>query len=104
MGSDLLLETYLKRLRLPTVTANFRRYAQEATHPNQPNECHLPALRGNQQNRMHPSARNLASRSNYARTRVLLLPIWDVGWLRPWVAGGGGCLRARGTMIRQCPG
>ncbi len=26
MGSDLLLETYLRRLRLPTVAANYRRF------------------------------------------------------------------------------
>ena len=44
MGSDLLLETYLKRLRLPTVAANYRRFAQEATHGNQPYERYLLAL------------------------------------------------------------
>ncbi len=44
MGSDLLLETYLKRLRLPTVAANYRRFAQEATQGNQPYERYLLAL------------------------------------------------------------
>ncbi len=44
MGSDLLLETYLKRLRLPSVAANYRRFAQEATHGNQPYERYLLAL------------------------------------------------------------
>ncbi len=44
MGADLLLETYLKRLRLPTVAANYRRFAQEAAHGNQPYERFLLAL------------------------------------------------------------
>jgi len=44
MGADLLLETYLKRLRLPTVADNYRRFAQEAAHDNQPYERFLPAL------------------------------------------------------------
>ena len=44
MGSDLLLETYLKRLRLPTVAANYRRFAQEAAQGNQPYERYLLAL------------------------------------------------------------
>ena len=30
MGADLLLETCLKRLRLPTLTVNYRLFAQEA--------------------------------------------------------------------------
>ena len=44
MGSDLLLETYLKRLRLPTVAANYRRFTQKATQGNQPYERYLLAL------------------------------------------------------------
>lgn len=44
MGADLLLETYLKRLRLPTVADNYRRFAQEAAHGNQPYERFLLAL------------------------------------------------------------
>ena len=44
MGSDLLLETYLKRLRLLTVAANYRRFTQKATQGNQPYERYLLAL------------------------------------------------------------
>ena len=44
MESDLLLRTYLKRLRLPTVAANYLRFAQEATSSNQPYERYLLAL------------------------------------------------------------
>lgn len=44
MGADLLLENYVKRLRLPTVGANYRRFAQEAAHGNQPYERYLLAL------------------------------------------------------------
>ena len=44
MGSYLLLETYLKRLRLPTLARNYRRFVQEATHGNQPYERNLLAL------------------------------------------------------------
>ena len=44
MGADLLLETYLKRLRLPPVADNYRRFAQEAAHGNQPYERFLLAL------------------------------------------------------------
>ena len=44
MEADLLLQTYLKRLRLPAVAANYRRVAQEATQTNQPYERYLLAL------------------------------------------------------------
>ena len=44
MGSDLLLETYLKQLRLPTVADNYRRFTQEAAQSNQPYERYLLAL------------------------------------------------------------
>lgn len=39
-----LLETHLKRLRLPTVADNYRRFAQESAHGNQPYERFLLAL------------------------------------------------------------
>ncbi len=44
MEADLLLKSYLKRLRLPTVAANYRRFAQEAAQTNQPYERYLLAL------------------------------------------------------------
>ena len=44
MEAGLLLETYLKRLRMPTVAANYRRFAQEAAQTNQPYERYLLAL------------------------------------------------------------
>lgn len=44
MEADLLLETYLKRLRLPTVATNYRRFAREASQSNQPYERYLLAL------------------------------------------------------------
>ena len=44
MEVDLLLQTYLKRLRLPAVAANYRRVAQEASQTNQPYERYLLAL------------------------------------------------------------
>jgi len=42
--ADLLLQTYLKRLRLPTVAANYRRFSQEASQSNQTYERYLLAL------------------------------------------------------------
>jgi DNA replication protein DnaC len=42
--ADLLLKNYLKRLKLPTVAANYRRFAQEASQGNQPYERYLLAL------------------------------------------------------------
>lgn len=44
MEADLLLKSYLKRLKLPTVAANYRRFAQEAASGNQPYERYLMAL------------------------------------------------------------
>lgn len=44
MEADLLLRTYLRRLRLPTVATNYRRFAQEAAQTNQPYERYLLAL------------------------------------------------------------
>jgi DNA replication protein DnaC len=44
MESDLLLRTYLKRLRLPTVAANYLRFSQEASKSNQTYERYLLAL------------------------------------------------------------
>ncbi len=44
MEADLLLQTYLKRLRLPAVAANYRRVAQEAIQTNQSYERYLLAL------------------------------------------------------------
>ncbi len=44
MEADLLLQTYLKRLRLPAVAANYRRVAQEASQTNQSYERYLLAL------------------------------------------------------------
>lgn len=42
--ADLLLKNYLKRLKLPTLAANYRRFAQEASQSNQPYERYLLAL------------------------------------------------------------
>ena len=44
MEADLLLQTYLKHLRLPAVAANYQRFAQEAAQANQPYERYLLAL------------------------------------------------------------
>jgi DNA replication protein DnaC len=44
LESDLLLNTYLKRLRLPTVAANYRRFSQEASQTKQSFERYLMAL------------------------------------------------------------
>jgi DNA replication protein DnaC len=44
MESDLLLNTHLKRLRLPTVAANYRRFSQEASQTKQSFERYLMAL------------------------------------------------------------
>jgi DNA replication protein DnaC len=44
MEADLLLQTYLKRLRLPTVAGNYRRFSQEASQSNQTYERYLLAL------------------------------------------------------------
>jgi len=44
MESDLLLNSYLKRLRLPTVAANYRRFSQEASQTKQSFERYLMAL------------------------------------------------------------
>ena len=44
MEADLLLRSYLKRLKLPTIGANYRKFAQEAASTNQPYERYLLAL------------------------------------------------------------
>jgi DNA replication protein DnaC len=44
MEADLLLRSYLKRLKLPTIAANYRKFAQEAASANQPYERYLLAL------------------------------------------------------------
>jgi len=44
MEADLLLRNYLKRLKLPTIAANCRKFAQEAASTNQPYERYLLAL------------------------------------------------------------
>lgn len=44
MEADLLLQTYLKRLRLPAVAQSYRRVAEEAARTNQPYERYLLAL------------------------------------------------------------
>jgi len=44
MEADLLLQSYLKRLRLPAVAANYRRVGQEAAQTNQPYDRYLLAL------------------------------------------------------------
>ena len=44
MESHLLLEEYLKRLRLPTIARNYARVAQEAADANMPHERYLLAL------------------------------------------------------------
>ena len=44
MESDLLLRSYLTRLRLPTIAGNFLRFSQEAAKSNQPYERYLLAL------------------------------------------------------------
>jgi hypothetical protein len=43
-GADLLLRSYLKRLKLPTVAANYRKFAQEAAGAKQPYERYLLPL------------------------------------------------------------
>jgi len=40
--ADLLLKSYLKRLKLPTVAANYRRFAQETSQTNQPYQPYQP--------------------------------------------------------------
>jgi DNA replication protein DnaC len=44
MEADLLLRSYLKCLKLPTIAANCRKFAQEAASTNQPYERYLLAL------------------------------------------------------------
>ena len=44
MEADLLLHSYLKRLKLPTIAASYRKFAQEAGSANQPYERYLLAL------------------------------------------------------------
>jgi len=44
MEADLLLSSYLKRLKLPTVASCYRKFAQEAASANQPYERYLLAL------------------------------------------------------------
>ena len=44
MEAGLLLDAYLKRLRMPTVASNYRRFAQEAAQASQPYERYLLAL------------------------------------------------------------
>jgi DNA replication protein DnaC len=44
MEADLLLRSYLKRLKLPTIAVNYRKFAQEASSTNQPYERYLLAL------------------------------------------------------------
>ena len=44
MDSHLLLENYLKRLRLPTIARNYAKVAQEAADANMPHERYLLAL------------------------------------------------------------
>ncbi|MGB6836452.1 MAG: IS21-like element helper ATPase IstB [Dehalococcoidia bacterium] len=44
MEADLLLRSYLKCLKLPTIAANYRKFAQEASNTNQPYERYLLAL------------------------------------------------------------
>lgn len=44
MEKNVLLETYLKRLRLPTILANYRKFTEEATQTNLPYERFLLGL------------------------------------------------------------
>ena len=44
MEADLLLRSYLKCLKLPTIAASYRKFAQEASNTNQPYERYLLAL------------------------------------------------------------
>ena len=44
METNLLLETYLKRLRLPTIARSYAKVAQEAAGNNLPYERYLLAL------------------------------------------------------------
>ncbi len=44
MEADLLLRSYLKCLKLPTIAANYRKFTQEASSTNQPYERYLLAL------------------------------------------------------------
>ena len=44
MSADLRLPILLRQLRLPTVAANYRKFAQESTQSRQPYEEYLLAL------------------------------------------------------------
>ena len=44
METDLLLRQYCKRLRLPTLAANYRRFAEDAARENRSYERYLLAL------------------------------------------------------------
>ncbi len=44
METDLLLQTYCKRLRVPTLAQNYAKFAQEAAQANQPYQQFLLAL------------------------------------------------------------
>ena len=67
--ADLLLKSYLKRLKLPTVAANYRRFAQEASQSNQPYERYLLALAEAEVN--HREANSERKRIAQARFPVL---------------------------------
>ena len=73
MEADLLLRSYLKCLKLPTIAANYRKFAQEASSTNQPYERYLLALT---EAEVHAREAN-AERKRIARARFPALKTLD---------------------------
>jgi DNA replication protein DnaC len=73
MEADLLLRSYLKCLKLPTIAANYRKFAQEASSTNQPYERYLLALT---EAESHAREAN-AERKRIARARFPTLKTLD---------------------------
>ena len=73
MEADLLPRSYLKCLKLPTIAANYRKFAQEASSTNQPYERYLLALT---EAEVHAREAN-AERKRIARARFPALKTLD---------------------------
>jgi len=73
MEADLLLHSYLKCLKLPTIAANYRKFGQEAASTNQPYERYLLALT---EAEVHAREAN-AERKRIARARFPALKTLD---------------------------
>jgi DNA replication protein DnaC len=73
MEADLLLRSYLKRLKLPTIVANYRKFTQEAASTNQPYERYLLALT---EAEVHAREAN-AERKRIAKARFPVLKALD---------------------------